>query len=74
MGGRVAHDTTKATDCIREDRLSSRKLYGSLGAFNAPLGREGLPCRPGPATRRSGAYRGGTHTRKLGVAESVRRS
>jgi len=43
--------------------LPSRKLYGSPRAFDIPLRRRGLSPRPGSATRRAGAYRGGTPTR-----------
>jgi hypothetical protein len=39
-----------------------------MRAFDAPLRRQGLSCRPGPATRRSGVYRGGTFTRKFDAA------
>jgi hypothetical protein len=44
------------------------KPYGFGRAFDAPLGRSDLSSRPEPATRRSGAYRGGTCTRKSGAA------
>ena len=37
--------------------------YGHGRAFDAPLRRRRLRHRPEPATRRSGAYRGGTSTR-----------
>src|SRR5260370_21538636 len=36
-----------------------------MRAFDAPLRRRGLPRRPGPATRRSGAYRDGIATEEL---------
>ena len=42
--------------------------YGSSRAFDAPLRRRHLCRRPEPATRRSGAYRGGTSTRKSDAA------
>jgi hypothetical protein len=41
---------------------------GLSGALDAPLRRRGLSPRPEPATRRSGAYRDGTLTRKSGAA------
>jgi hypothetical protein len=46
-----------------EALLPSQKPYGSLRAFDIPLRREDLSPRPGSATRRAGAYRGGTLTR-----------
>ena len=42
--------------------------YGLGRAFDAPLRRSDLSLRPEPATRRSGAYRGGTCTRKSDAA------
>src|SRR5271170_1237485 len=42
--------------------------YGCSRAFDAPLRRRPLKRRLEPATRRSGAYRGGTFTRKSDVA------
>jgi hypothetical protein len=45
------------------------KPYSSGQAFDAPLRRLDLSSRPGPATRRCGAYRGGTSTRKFDTAQ-----
>jgi hypothetical protein len=42
--------------------------YRSSRALDAPLRRQHLWRRPEPATRRSGAYRGGTSTRKSDAA------
>jgi hypothetical protein len=42
--------------------------YGLRRAFDAPLRRSDLSLRPEPATRRSGAYRGGTCARKSDAA------
>src|SRR5262245_65142935 len=42
--------------------------YGPTRAFDAPLRRRAFSPRPEPATRRTGAYRGGTFTRKSDVA------
>ena len=55
------------------DLLPSVKPYDSTRAFDAPLRRQGLPRRPGPATRRFGAYRDGTSTRKLDTARIAAR-
>ena len=58
--------------------LPSRRPYDLRRAFDIPLRRQALAPRPGPATRRSGAYRDGTLTRKSDTArlaacdESVR--
>ena len=48
--------------------LPSQRPYGLLRAFDIPLGRQALARHPGPATRRSGAYRDGTFTRKSDTA------
>src|SRR6476659_2164078 len=50
------------------DLLASRQSYNRLRAFDAPLKCRGLPRHPVPPTRRSGAYRDGTHTRKSDAA------
>ena len=45
--------------------LPSQQPYSRLRALDAPLRWEALaPVHPGPATRLSGDYRGGTFTRK----------
>ena len=44
--------------------LPSHSPYSELMALDAPLGRGDLAPRLEPATRRTGAYRGGTLTRK----------
>ncbi len=49
-------------------RSPRAKPYGLRRAFDASLRRLSLPRRPKPATRRSGAYRGGTSTRKSDAA------
>jgi hypothetical protein len=46
---------------LRSPRVEA---YASSRAFDAPLRRLPLGRRPEPATRRTGAYRGGTSTRK----------
>ncbi len=48
--------------------LPSQEPYGSLRALDAPLGRGDFAPRLEPATRRSGAYRDGTFTRKSDTA------
>ncbi len=48
--------------------LPSQEPYGSLRALDAPLGPGDLAPRLEPATRRSGAYRDGTFTRKSDTA------
>jgi len=48
--------------------LPSQKPYGPLRAFDIPLRRQALTGRLGSATRRTGAYRGGTFTRKSDTA------
>jgi hypothetical protein len=45
-------------------RSPRKRPYGLPRAFDAPLRRRHLCRRPEPASRRSGAYRGGTRTRK----------
>ncbi len=45
-------------------RSPRARPYGLRRALDAPLRRSDLSSRPEPATRRSGAYRGGTCTRK----------
>ncbi len=51
--------------------LPSQEPHRSLRALDAPLGRRDLAPRLEPATRRSGAYRDGTLTRK---SDTARRS
>jgi hypothetical protein len=53
--------------------LPSRRPYDPLRAFDIPLRRQALAPRPGPATRRSGAYRDGTLTRKSDTARLASR-
>ncbi len=48
--------------------LPSQEPYGSLRALDTPLGRRDFAPRLEPATRRSGAYRDGTLTRKSDTA------
>ncbi len=48
--------------------LPSQEPYRSLRALDAPLGRGDLAPRLEPATRRSGAYRGGTLTHESDTA------
>ena len=50
-----------------------QKPLGLLRAFDIPLRRKALAPRPGPATRRSGAYRDGTLTRKSDTARFASR-
>jgi hypothetical protein len=45
--------------------------YGPRRAFDTPLRCRPLGRHPEPATRRSGAYRGGTSTRKSGTASPL---
>ena len=51
-----------------EALLPSTGPYGPVRAFDAPLRRRDLSPHPEPATRRTGAYRGGAHTRKSDTA------
>ena len=46
----------------------------AVRAFDAPLGRRDLSLRLGPATRRTGAYRGGTPTRGSNTADGAQES
>ena len=48
--------------------LPSQEPYSSLRALDAPLGHGDLAPRLEPATRRSGAYRGGTLTHESDTA------
>jgi hypothetical protein len=48
--------------------LPSHASYDALRALDTPLKRRDLSPRPGSATRRTGAYRGGTFTRKSDTA------
>ncbi len=50
------------------DLLPTPELYSSRWALDTPLRRRDLSRRPGSATRRSGAYRDGTLTRKSDAA------
>ena len=52
----------------QRSHATARAIAPSKEAFDTPLGRQGLPGRLGPATRRSGAYRDGTHTRRPDAA------
>ncbi len=49
--------------------LPSHSPYGELRALDAPLGHGDLSPGLEPATRRSGAYRDGTSTRKSDTAQ-----
>jgi hypothetical protein len=55
------------------DLLPTQEPYGPPWALDTPLRRGDLSPRPGSATRRSGAYRGGTLTRKSDAAGTAPR-
>ena len=68
--GFLSHEAAKFTLSHWARRFAplARGHTASRRAFDAPLRRADLSSRPEPATRRSGAYRGGTCTRKSDAA------
>ena len=61
--GCFCHEAVGFASAGPANLLPSVKPCGSMRAFDAPLSRQGLPSRPGPATRRTGASRDGTSAR-----------
>jgi hypothetical protein len=51
--------------------LPSQESYDSLTALDTPLRSRDLAPNPGSATRRAGAYRGGTLTRESNTARNL---